>query len=184
MRLPRLSLLLLPLVFGLPLLAGGCVAPLAVTAASYGADGVSLAGTGKTTTDHMTSMVSKRDCALWRFVRGQDICRDREGGHDPYDVNYNEPFRSPSEGGIVEYGPPLRAAPDAPPVSWEASAYKPTAEPAPAPTTPAAPPTAVADAVQPAAAPAAVPPPPPKSKKAKPGRSAKRPSQGRAAPAR
>ena len=109
MSFPRLTILILPLVLGLPLMAGGC-APAAVTAASYGADGVSLADTGKTTGDHFTSMVTKKDCAFWRALRNQNICREREGDRDPYQVNYNEPFRDQGEGAGVQYHAPLRAA--------------------------------------------------------------------------
>jgi hypothetical protein len=72
-------------------------------------------------------MVSKRDCAWWRMCRDQDVCRPRDGGHDPYDVNYTEPFRQPGEGG-VEYAPPLRAAADTPSTSGNPQAY---AEPDP-----------------------------------------------------
>jgi predicted component of type VI protein secretion system len=165
MSSPRLALFILPLALGLPLLTGGCGAPVAVAAASYGADGVSLAESGKTTGDHFTSMVSKKDCALWRVLRNQKVCREREGDRDPYQVNYNEPFRDQSEGGGVEYHPPLRAAPDAPVTSWDAATYK----PAPAPTSPPAQPvTAVADATPtPAPEPAIAAPPPSKAKKPK-----------------
>ncbi|MBS0541292.1 MAG: hypothetical protein JSR47_21185 [Proteobacteria bacterium] len=144
MSSPRLSLLLLPIVLGLPLLTGACGAPVAVAAVSYGADGVSLMETGKTGTDHLASMVSKKDCALWRVFRNQTVCRERDGKTDPYDVSYDEPFRQPTEGGAVEYAPPPHAAPDAPATSWDSTAY---AKPA----TQAVPTTAVADA--PSAAP-------------------------------
>src|SRR5215475_4730032 len=118
MSSPRLTILILPLVLGLPSVTGGCGAPAAVAAASYGADGVSLAESGKTTGDHFTSMVTKKDCAFWRVLRGQKICYERQGDRDPYQVNYNEPFRDQSEGGGIEYHAPLRAAPDAPVSSW------------------------------------------------------------------
>src|SRR5258708_8744317 len=117
MSSPRLALLILPLALGLPLLTGGCGAPVAVAAASYGADGVSLADSGKTTGDHFASMVTKKDCAFWRVLRNQNLCREREGDRDPYQVNYNEPFRDQGEGAGVQYHAPLRAAPDAPATS-------------------------------------------------------------------
>jgi hypothetical protein len=181
MSFPRLSILLLPLILGAALLAGGCAAPVAVAIASYGADGALLVGTGKTSSDHMASMVSKKDCALWRILRGRKICNDREGERDPYDVNYNEPYRSVSEDG-VQYGPPLRAAPDAPASSWDVAAYK-TAPSPPAPVAPApvGPVTAVADA-PPAPEPAIAAPAAPKPKKVTKGRSVKKPSRGPAAP--
>ena len=44
MSFPRLASLALPVALGLPLLTGACGAPAAVTAVSYGADGVSWPG--------------------------------------------------------------------------------------------------------------------------------------------
>jgi hypothetical protein len=163
---------------GLALLTGACGAPLAVSAVSYGSDGAMLVATDKTGTDHLASMVSKKDCALWRAFRGREVCKEREeGAKDPYAVDYNEPQRSVSEDGTT-YGSPLRAAPDAPAASWDAAAYKSSPTPAPAPAEPV---TAVADAT-PSEAPVAVSSAP-KAKKAKVARSAKKPSRGRAAPA-
>jgi len=179
MSLFRLPCIALPLVVGLALLTGACGAPLAVSAVSYGSDGAMLVATDKTGTDHLASMVSKKDCALWRVFRGREVCRDREeGAKDPYAVEYNEPQRSVSEDGTT-YGPPLRAAADAPAASWDAAAYK--TSPTPSPTS-AEPVTAVADA-PPAEAPAAVSAAP-KPKKAKVARSAKKPSRGQVASAR
>jgi len=143
MSFPRLTWLLLTAGFGLPLLACGCAAPIAVTAASYGADGVSYAATKKTTTDHFASMVTKEDCALWRFFKKEKVCKPRETDHDPYQVNYDEPFRMQAEGAGVSYGPPLNAQAGAPPVAWEASAYSKPATDQPQPGTPT---TAVAQA--------------------------------------
>ena len=112
----------MPVALGLSLLTGAC-APAAVTVASYGADGVSYAGTGKSTTDHLASMVSKKDCAFWRVFRSENICREREGDHDPYKVEYEQPARQPSEDG-VSYAPPLHASANAPAASWTAETYK------------------------------------------------------------
>jgi hypothetical protein len=110
------------LASGLALLTGAC-APTAVTVVSYGADGVSLAETGKSTTDHLASMVSKKDCAFWRVLRNENMCHEREGDHDPYDVEYDQPNRQPSEDG-VSYAPPLRASASAPAASWTAESYE------------------------------------------------------------
>ncbi|OFX03401.1 MAG: hypothetical protein A3D94_21100 [Alphaproteobacteria bacterium RIFCSPHIGHO2_12_FULL_66_14] len=188
MNFLRPSILALPLVAGLALLTGACGVPLAVSAGSYAADGGLLAASNKTSTDHLASMVSKKDCALWRLFRGREVCNEREeGAKDPYAVDYNEPQRSVSEDG-TKYGPPLRATQDAPASSWDSAAYK-DAAPAPSPA-PAEPVTAVADAVpapEPAAAPAASPATPKATKatKAKVARSVKKkPSRGQAAPAR
>jgi hypothetical protein len=169
--------LFLPLVVGLALLTGACGAPLAVTGASYAADGGLLVASDKSATDHLASMVSKKDCALWRVFKGRPVCKEREGDKDPYDVDYTQPQRMVSEEG-VQYAPPLRAQPDAPAASWDAAAYKNT----PAPAAPSVPVTAVADAA-PDPAPTAAPPATPKPKKAKTARSVKKPSRDRAAPA-
>jgi hypothetical protein len=187
MSFPRLvSPSFLPLVIGLGLLSGGCAAPVAVAGASYGADGTLLVASNKTVTDHLMSMVSKQDCALWRVIRGRRICKEREGDKDPYDVDYDHAERMVGEDG-VHYVAPLRAAPDAPAASWDAAAYTPqpppsAPEPAPAPKVPV---IAVADAApEPTpAAPAVAPPKAKKHKAVKPARSVKKPSRGPAAPA-
>lgn len=177
MSSPRHIFMTLPLLFGVALTTSACGVPLAVTAGGYAADGGLLVTTEKTSTDHLASVVTKKDCALFRVFRGTRICRDREGDQDPYDVNYNEAERLPSEDG-VQYGPPLRPAADAPAASWDAADYKPV-EPAPAPVKPE-PVTAVADAAPPA--PPSVAAAPAKPAKARSARSAKKPSRGRAAP--
>lgn len=180
----RLSVLFLPLVVGLALLTGACGAPLAVTAGGYAADGTLMVASDKSSTDHLASMMSKKDCSFWRVFRNTEVCREREAGTDPYAVDYNGPQRSASEDG-VKYGPPLRSAPDAPSTSWDAAAYNVTPA-SPPPPAPAEPVTAVADAApaQAAVAPAAAPPAVvPKSKKGKAVRAAKKPSRGQAAPA-
>jgi len=176
MSFPRLALLGLCL----PLLAGGCAGAAAVSAVSYGADGVSIVDSGKTTTDHFASMVSKKDCALWRVVRNQNICRPREGDKDPYKVDYSTAERQPSEDGVA-YVPPLHASAEAPATSWTAEAYKPAAAPGSAPAPEPA--TVVADVK-----PAPQPEPPPKAavhkpvkKKAKAHAKVKKPSPGQVA---
>jgi hypothetical protein len=166
MSFPRLVLLAL----GLPLLLSACGAPVAVTAASYGADGVSLVESGKSTSDHFISMVSKKDCAMWRILRGRAVCTARKDGRDPYKVDYDQANRLPSEDG-VSYAPPLHAAPDAPASSWTAAAY---GKPAPAAEAPQTAAPAASEEPAPVVAEAAPPPPPvvaPKS--GKPGKSAK-----------
>jgi hypothetical protein len=167
---------------GLALICGACAAPVAVAGAGYAADGTLLATSEKTVTDHLASMISKKDCALWRVIRGRPVCKEREGDKDPYDVDYDHPQRMVGEDG-VHYVAPLHAASDAPAASWDATAYT---TPAPAPV-PKGPVTAVADvAPETTAPPAPAATPPAKPKKPKPGkpaRSVKKPSPGPAAPA-
>ena len=180
------SLFLLPMVAGVALLTSACGVPVAVSAASYAADGGLLATSNKTSTDHIASVVTKKDCAIWRVFRGRQMCSQRADGGDPYDTDYTEPQRSVSESG-VSYSSPLRPASDTPAVSWEAAAYEapPTPAPAPAPVARQAPMTATVEPV-PERAPSApaVSSAPSKPKKAKTAqRSSKKPSRGPAGPA-
>ena len=178
----RLSLLLLPVALALPLLTGGCGVPVAIAAASYGADGVSVVQSGKTTTDHLASMVSKKDCAVWRVLRSRSICEERDPAKpDPYKVNYDEPFRQQSEGGVVEYSTPAHATANAPAASWEAAAYKPVA-PEPAQPTTAVAETAPTTVEPPAPAPVPVKHKPTKAKKVV--KAAKKPSPDQVASSR
>ena len=157
----RLAFITFPVILGLAVLTSACGVPLAVSGAGYAADGGLLAETHKTSTDHLISMVSKQDCALWRVIKGRKVCQERVG-EDPYKVDYNDPQRSVSEDG-VQYSPPLRPSADAPAASWDAAAYR--QEPAPAPPAPE-PATAVAETAPAAPAAAAAPARPAASPKA------------------
>lgn len=84
----------LPAIIVLPL--AGCGLPPALMIASYAADGVLLFASGKTSTDHLLSMVEKRDCAVWRVVKSENICQEFTDGRDPYDD-----WRDPGEVQIV-----------------------------------------------------------------------------------
>ena len=184
MRLLRLLFITLPLVVGAGLMTAACGAPLAVSGAGYAADGGFLVASEKTSTDHLISMVSKQDCALWRVIKGRAVCKPREGDKDPYKVDYDDPQRMVAEDG-VHYAPPLRSSADAPATSWDAAAYK--AAPAP-PSAPSAPVTAVAQGSNDAAPAAVAEPtpssPPPAAKPKKPKKhSVKKPSPRPAAPA-
>ena len=183
MSLFRLPFITLPLVVGAGLVTGACGVPLAVSGAGYAADGGLLIASDKTSGDHVLSVVSKQDCALWRIVRGRAICKPREGDEDPYKVHSHDPQRRVAEDG-VHYAPPLRATADAPATSWDSAAYKTAPAAPPAPSQPV---TAVAQGSN-DAAPAAVaePPalPPPAARPKKPTKhSVKKPSRRRAAPA-
>lgn len=199
----RLACLTPPLLAILALATAGCAAPPLVVGASYAADGGLLVASNKTSTDHLMSMVSKQDCAMWRVIRGRPICTEREDGHDPYEVDYAQPQRMVGEDG-VHYVAPLRSGPGIPPTSWDAAAYASAPPLAPATAPPAALPAALADpaplpqsgarpapslapaavkaaamaAPAPVPAPAAKPVAPAKKAKAKPIR---KPSRGQAA---
>jgi hypothetical protein len=58
---------------------GGCALPAAVVVASYSADIVSYAATGKTVTDHAYSAVARSDCSFIRILHNKPICVDEPG---------------------------------------------------------------------------------------------------------
>lgn len=55
---------------------GGCALPPVVVVASYSADVVSYAATGKTVTDHAYSAVARSDCSFIRILQRKPICVD------------------------------------------------------------------------------------------------------------
>jgi len=182
MSYSRLPFLTLSLIVSAGLMTGACGVPLAVSGASYAADGGLLLVSDKTSGDHMISMVSKQDCAIWRVIKGRAVCKPREGDNDPYKVDYDDPQRMVAEDG-VHYAPPLRTTADTPATSWDVAAYK---VPQP-PTAPVEPVTAVAQGSNDAAPANVAEPPssPPSAAKPKKLRthSVKKPARRPAAPA-
>lgn len=63
---------------GLVLFLSGCGLPPAIVAFSYAMDGISFASSGKSVTDRALSAAVEQDCALYRAIRGQDICNEAE----------------------------------------------------------------------------------------------------------
>ena len=54
---------------------GGCgLVPPAVSIASFAADALSYAVSGKSVSDHGLSLVMQEDCAVLNFIQGQAIC--------------------------------------------------------------------------------------------------------------
>ncbi|HKV00144.1 MAG TPA: hypothetical protein VJR58_32905 [Vineibacter sp.] len=89
-------------VASMPLWLGGCAIPIALSAASYAVDGALLLTTEKAGSDHLLSLSAGKDCAMWRVVKGREICADYKAGEgNPYDVDYDAPFREVGEGGMV-----------------------------------------------------------------------------------
>src|SRR5258708_12307357 len=131
MNSSRSSVLLVLFAGCLPLVTGACGVPVAASVASTAADGASYATTNKTTFDHLTSMVTRKDCSTLRVLDNEKVCRDREDAHDPYAVSYSDPFRSVGEGG-VEYSPPLHPPPTPPPPPCDPPPLQPPPPAAPA----------------------------------------------------
>jgi GNAT superfamily N-acetyltransferase len=67
-----------------PLVLGGCGLPVGVQIASLFADGISLLTTEKTLTDHGISAITSQDCAVWRGIKGEEVCQDKP--FDPDEV--------------------------------------------------------------------------------------------------
>ena len=57
-------------------LLSACALPMSVKIASWVADGIAYLTTEKSVTDHGISLVARKDCALWRGIKGEKICRD------------------------------------------------------------------------------------------------------------
>lgn len=74
MFLPKHRIPLLTATLGL--LLTGCAVPVAVSITSYSFSGLSLVATGKGTGDLALSQATERNCATWRVLKGDDICRD------------------------------------------------------------------------------------------------------------
>lgn len=68
----------------------GCALPPALAIASYAGDAVLMVASDKTSTDHLLSMAEKKDCAMWRVIKGQPICHEWKDGKDPYE-KYRDP---------------------------------------------------------------------------------------------
>lgn len=63
-------------IFGAAAGLGGCALPPVVAVASYSADIVSYAATGKTVTDHAYSAIARSDCSFIRILKRKPICVD------------------------------------------------------------------------------------------------------------
>lgn len=70
-----------------PFLAAACALPPAVTVAGLAADGVSYAVSGRAVTDHAISLAAQEDCALYRAVQGESICRDEAAAEGTMALN-------------------------------------------------------------------------------------------------
>lgn len=56
----------------------GCALPVPVQIASWALDGISFLATNKSISDHGLSMVAQKDCALWRGLKGDEICNESD----------------------------------------------------------------------------------------------------------
>ncbi len=132
-----------------PLVLGGCGLPVGFQIASLFADGFSLLTTEKTLTDHGISAITEQDCAVWRGLKGEEVCQDE--AFDPDDVADPEdaPLAEPEDAAALPVEPeapekPVRSsAPAAPAASAQVAANNPVpvdgeTTPPPVPTAPKA----------------------------------------------
>lgn len=70
MRFLRLGLFI-----AIAISAAGCVLPPALTIATYAIDGISLVVSGKSVSDHAISVLARKDCRMWRVLKGSPICQ-------------------------------------------------------------------------------------------------------------
>jgi hypothetical protein len=63
-------------LFAVTLLSGCGVVPPMIGLASYALDGISLAASGRTVTDHAISMAANQDCKLFRLGLDREVCTD------------------------------------------------------------------------------------------------------------
>jgi sporulation related protein len=82
-----------------PILLSGCGIPPAITIASYVINGMSYAATGKSVSDHGISAAAGRDCATWRVIKGESICKgDPSERKDPAPVEDGQQATAPTGG--------------------------------------------------------------------------------------
>lgn len=93
---------------------GGCGLPAPVVVASYAADGVSAAATGRTVTDHALSYATGQDCAMLRLIDGVAACHSV--------IDQWHPMPLPTDAPPIELDP-LRYG-DVERVAWSPSARR------------------------------------------------------------
>ncbi len=64
----------------------GCGLPPALTIISTLADGISFAANGKSLSDIALSTVTEKDCAVYRILFNNEICREATGDSSPAKV--------------------------------------------------------------------------------------------------
>lgn len=80
-----------------PILLSGCGIPPAISIASYVINGISYAATGKSISDHGISAVAGRDCATWRVIKGENVCKgDPSERADPAPVDEGQQATLPT----------------------------------------------------------------------------------------
>ncbi len=96
------------LLVAIPVL-GGCAMPPVLVVASYSADVVSYAATGKTVTDHAYSAIARSDCSFIRILQEKPICVDTPSKPaEPKNVAVAQGGAAAPVSAVAETAPPPR----------------------------------------------------------------------------
>jgi hypothetical protein len=120
----------------------GCVLPPAFTIASFVADGLSMASTGKTVTDQAISFLAHKDCRLWRLAQGKSICGSEASVvavaalPPALPLHAASPALRAPDASVRAAPPPAEAAPAAEPMPMALTPSPAAAPPAPNPAAP------------------------------------------------
>lgn len=110
-------------------LLGACAIPAPLKFASWALDGIAYLTTEKSVTDHGISLVAQQDCALWRGVTGEPICRSEDGTVIAVAASDGQSIGN-AEGGVPSDARTLIAlAPAAGPADPDAAAFRAADEP-------------------------------------------------------
>ncbi len=107
-----------------PLLLAGCGLPPVISITSYVIDGVSYVSSGKSVSDHAISAAADEDCAVWRVIKDQPICREYKNGERGILVAFAENLENAelSDAPNVEISPETIVYQDVEPARQVASA--------------------------------------------------------------
>ncbi len=110
-------------------LLGACAIPAPLKFASWALDGIAYLTTEKSVTDIGLSVVAQQDCALWRGVTGEQICRSEDGTAIAVAASDGQSIGN-AEGGVPSDARTLMAlAPAAGPADPDAAAFRAADEP-------------------------------------------------------
>jgi cell division protein FtsN len=97
-----------------------CALPVPFQIASWAIDGISFIATDKSIADHGLSLVAQKDCAMWRGLKGEDICSDYDDADTFAVASADSPLSdSPSP---QQQPPAIHSTPDVPEVDVAALA--------------------------------------------------------------
>ncbi len=103
-------------------LLAACALPMPVKIASWALDGIAYLTTEKSVTDHGISLVAQQDCALWRGITGEQICRSEDGPAIAVAAAEGQPAGAEEAGDLSDTRTLVALAPAAGPAEADAPA--------------------------------------------------------------